>query len=289
MTDEQPRPSSHSSFSGGSASWQPDDTVEHQAARSAYLERIYRTPLLQEILARTLDVLALASGQSVLEVGCGSGLILPVFAREVGPTGRVVGLDHAPAFVAEARARVAAEGLAESVTVEEGDAYHLPYPTASFDAAHCERVLMHLTDPTAALREMARVVRPGGIVVAVEPDWLGIRIDHPEHADFAPIYRRALNFRHPDIGLTLYRRLADAGLVERQAVLVPSTITNHAVLRAYGLDLAPAAEALIVEGSLTRERAETLLAYLETASQNGTFYSYGCFHIVSGRVPPLPI
>ncbi len=286
--DEQSRPQSHSSFTGGSAAWQPDDTVEHQAARSAYLERIYRTAFLQEILARTLEVLALAPGQSVLEVGCGSGLILPVFAREVGPTGWVVGLDHAPAFVAEAQARVEAEGLAESVMVEEGDAYHLPYSDASFDAAHCERVLMHLTDPVAALREMARVVRPGGRVVAVEPDWLGIRIDHPDHADFELIYRRALNFRQPNIGLTLYRRLADAGLVDRQAALVPTNITNITVLRAYGLDLAPAAETLIAEGSVTRERAETLLTYLETASQAGTFYSYGCFHVVSGRVPPQP-
>lgn len=288
MANEQSRPQPHSSFSGGSAAWQSDDTVEHQATRSAYLERIYRTPFLQEILARTLEVLALAPGQSVLEVGCGSGLILPIFAREVGPTGRIIGLDHAPAFVAEAQARVATEGLAESVMIEEGDAYHLPYPDASFDAAHCERVLIHLTDPTAALREMARVVRPGGRIVAVEPDWLGIRIDHPDHAEFDPIYRRALNFRQPDIGLTLYRRLAAAGLVERQAVLVPSGITNYAVLRAYGLDLAPAAEALIAEGALSRERAEILLAYLETASQDDTFYSYGCFHVVSGRVAHQP-
>ncbi|MGN6360720.1 MAG: methyltransferase domain-containing protein [Thermomicrobiales bacterium] len=268
--------------------WQPDAIAQHQADRSAYLERIAATPFVRRIAAQSLDLLTLAPGQTVLEVGCGSGVFLPLLAREVGPQGRVVGLDHAPAFVAEARARVAAAGLAGVVTVEAGDAYHLPFPDAAFDAAHCERVLMHLDDPGAALREMARVVRPGGVVVAAEPDWTGIRIDHPDRAGFDLLYRRAMNQRHPDMGLTLYRRLAEAGLVERRAALVVDIFTAIDTLRAYGVDLRPAAEALVAEGALEPGRAAALQAYLDEASAAGRVYFYGGFHVVAGQVPDRP-
>jgi SAM-dependent methyltransferase len=221
----------------------------------------------------------------VLEAGCGGGVFLPLLARAVGPTGRVVGLDHAPAFVAEARSRVADAGLAGTVTVEEGDACHLPYPDASFDAAHCERVLQHLADPAAALRELARVVRPGGWVVAAEPDWPGIRLDHPDRAGCDLLWQRSLTGAQPDMGLTLYRRLADAGLADRRARPVTGAITELAVWRTYIADLRPTAEALVAEGQLTRERAEALLAYLNTADRDGRFYGCGVVHVVAGRTP----
>src|SRR6478735_9308551 len=121
-----------------SADFHPEYSAGHRAEWSDHLERVFASPVGQEIAARTLDLLALHPGQRVLEVGCGTGVFLPLLAREVGPAGRVVGIDHSPDFVAEARARVAEAGLAEVVTVEVGDAYHLPFPDDSFDAAHSE-------------------------------------------------------------------------------------------------------------------------------------------------------
>jgi protein-L-isoaspartate O-methyltransferase len=61
-------------------------------------------PLLREVANRSIDLLALQAREQVLEVGCGSGVFLPLLAEAVGESGRVVGLDHAPAFVEQARA-----------------------------------------------------------------------------------------------------------------------------------------------------------------------------------------
>lgn len=158
MTQETGRVSPPGATRVGSADWQPETVAQQHDAISAYLNDVFASPALHRITARTMALLALAPGEAVLEVGCGTGVFLPLLARAVGPGGRVVGLDHAPTFVEEARQRVAVDGLAATVEVEEGDAYRLPFPDASFDAAHCERVLMHLDDPDAALREMARVV-----------------------------------------------------------------------------------------------------------------------------------
>jgi len=270
----------------GSADWQPEAIARRHGAVRAYLADVFATPDMRAIAARAMDLLALVPGSAVLEVGCGTGVFLPLLARAVGPAGRVVGLDHAATFVEEARRRVAADGLAATVTVEEGDAYHLPFPDATFDAAHCERVLMHLGDPTAVLREMRRVVRPGGRIVAVEPDWGGLRMDHPDREALDLLYARNLaRTRHPDAGLALNRRFAEAGLVERAIVPLVGGGTDFALLRLFGLDLWPAAEALVAEGRLERGRAEAALAYLDDASRTGTFYASMVMFVAMGRVP----
>lgn len=269
-----------------SADWQPEAVAQRHGEVSAYLAGVSATPALRMIADRTMALLALAPGERVLEVGCGTGVFLPLLARAVGPAGRVVGLDHAPTFVAEARAQIAAQGLGGYVVVEEGDASRLPFPDASFDAAHCERVLMHLDDPTIVLREMRRVVRPGGRVVAVEPDWGGLRIDHPDREALDLIYARNLRrTRQPDAGLTLHRRFAAVGLAEREVVPIVAATTDVALLRLYGLDLRPAAEALVGEGRLDRERVEAALAYLDDASRDGTFYATIAMCLAAGRVP----
>ncbi len=98
-------------------------------------------------------------------------------------------------------------GFAE--VTEEADAYRLPFAEDAFDTAHCERVLMHLEEPGAALAEMKRVVRPGGWVVAVEPDWAGLRIDHVDPDGLHLLLVRARRSRQPGMGVKLYRHMGE--------------------------------------------------------------------------------
>lgn len=92
--------------------------------------------------------------RSVLEVGCGTGLLLRRFAALAG---EAVGVDLSPGMLAHARAR--------GLTVVEGDAAALPFPDARFDVAVSFKTLPHVPDLRRALAEMARVVRPGGLLV----------------------------------------------------------------------------------------------------------------------------
>jgi ubiquinone/menaquinone biosynthesis C-methylase UbiE len=270
----------------GSTHWQPGGVAARGAELVEYLERLATMPLLRETARTALELLQLRPGQRVLEAGCGAGAFLPPLAQAVDRAGRVVAVDHSPEFVRAAQARMATNALRSVVTVRQADIHRLPFADGEFDAAHCERVLMHLDDPAAALREIRRVVRPGGWVVAAEPDWRGAQIDHPDREALELLNARWLTkFRNPGIGLELNRHFAAAGLVERRIEAMVDYATNLDNLTAYGWDLTPAAEALVSEKGLAADRAARVLRYLTEASQSQQLYAYVGMFVAAGRVP----
>ncbi len=111
---------------------------------------------------RSLELLALEPGEAVIVAGCGTGLDLPLLPPGID----VTGFDLSPRMVERARRRAASLGLAARLDV--ADAVRLPYPDASFDAAVLHLILAIVPDPVACLREVARVVRPGGRVAVLD-------------------------------------------------------------------------------------------------------------------------
>lgn len=128
----------------------------------------------------------------VLDVGCGPGSITLGLARRV-PEGRVIGIDAAPPVLDVARKAAAAAGD-ERTEIAEGDVYALDLPDDSVDVVHAHQVLQHLADPVAALMEMRRVCRPGGLVAVRDADYAGM-FWYPQWPGM-------------DLWRTLYRRLA---------------------------------------------------------------------------------
>lgn len=111
----------------------------------------------------------LAPGRRALELGCGTG----VFLEKTAPSGATIhGLDLSEDLLVKARARLA--GFA-NVTLDRGNAEQMLYPAADFDTAYGSSVLHHL-DLDAALREVHRVVRPGGRLVFAEPNILNPQV-----------------------------------------------------------------------------------------------------------------
>ncbi len=141
----------------------------------------------------------LRPGVSVLDVGCGPGTITADIARLVAP-GRVVGFDRSADVVAAATADHA--GI-ENVDFRQGDVYAIGERDDSFDVVHAHQVLQHLSDPVAALSEMGRVCRLGGVVAARDADY--------EAFTLAPADGRL------DRWLDLYRRVARANGAEPDA------------------------------------------------------------------------
>ncbi|GAC1319148.1 MAG: methyltransferase domain-containing protein [Acidimicrobiales bacterium] len=113
----------------------------------------------------------LESGQRVLDVGCGPGTITLDIAARVAP-GQVLGVDASAAVIADAEKRRQEVGAA-NVTFTAGDAYRLDHADGSFDVVHAHQMLQHLSDPVAALREMRRVLRPGGVGAFRDSDYAG--------------------------------------------------------------------------------------------------------------------
>jgi demethylmenaquinone methyltransferase/2-methoxy-6-polyprenyl-1,4-benzoquinol methylase len=100
-------------------------------------------------------------GDTVLDVATGTGAVAAELIRRTGCS--VVGLDQSREMLAEARRR-----LPPSVELVEGDADHLPFPDGSFAALTFTYLMRYVDDPAATLRELARVVRPGGTIAGLE-------------------------------------------------------------------------------------------------------------------------
>jgi SAM-dependent methyltransferase len=116
-----------------------------------------------ELCARRIG---LGDVRSVLDVGAGVGHWGRLLSRVLSPEATVVGVDREPQWVSEAAER--APDLRFSYRA--GSVEALPFEDASFDLVTCQTVLIHVASPAAALAEMLRVVRPGGVVLASEPN-----------------------------------------------------------------------------------------------------------------------
>jgi ubiquinone/menaquinone biosynthesis C-methylase UbiE len=194
------------------------DTYTHGHAESVLQSHRWRTA---ENSAGYL-LPSLRPGLDLLDVGCGPGTITVDLAARVAP-GRVVGLDVSADPLAEARAAASRAGV--EVTFEVGDVYALGVDDDSFDVVHAHQVLQHLTDPVAALREMARVCRPCGVIAVRDVDY-GAFVTFPadEGLDrWLDLYHRVArrNGAEPDAGRRLLSWAHAAGL--RDTVASAST------------------------------------------------------------------
>jgi SAM-dependent methyltransferase len=115
------------------------------------------------------DRLALAPGERVLEIGCGTGNLWRENAGRVPAGVTLVLADLSPGMLAEARARLA--GLPLAPELREADAQALPFPDESFDLVIANHMIYHVPDRARALREVRRVLRPGGRFVASTNHW----------------------------------------------------------------------------------------------------------------------
>jgi SAM-dependent methyltransferase len=155
----------------------------------------------------------LSTGARVLDVGCGPGTITVGLAARVRE-GRVLGIDAAEAVLADARAEAVRQGR-RNVSFKVGDVYRLGFEDGSFDVVHAHQVLQHLADPVAALVEMRRVCRQGGVVAARDGDYGGMFWfpEDPEMEEWRALYQRtarAVN-GEPDAGRRLLRWARAAG------------------------------------------------------------------------------
>lgn len=158
----------------------------------------------------------LTVGLRVLDVGSGPGTITADFARLVAP-GAVLGLDRSPEVVAAATVLALDQQLA-NLSFEAGDVYALNFPDDSFDVVHAHQVLQHLTDPVAALKEMRRVAKPGGIVAVRDADFHGMFWcpELPEMDEWMDLYQQVArhNRAEPDAGRRLLHWAQAAGFTD---------------------------------------------------------------------------
>jgi len=158
----------------------------------------------------------LNSGATLLDIGCGPGTITADLAGLVAPA-RVTALEVTEAALGIARAEIDRRGLT-TVDFAVGDVHALDFPDDSFDVVHAHQVLQHLGDPVAALREMRRITRPGGVVAVRDGDYAAFTWfpELPELDEWLDLYQRVArgNGGEPDAGRRLLSWAHAAGFTD---------------------------------------------------------------------------
>lgn len=210
---------------------------------------IYESKFVPALFAdwapHVVDMADVSSGQSVLDVACGTGIVARTAATRVGSDGRVVGVDLNPAML------TVAGRVCPGVELREADVTELPFDDASFDSVLCQMALMFFPDPVAAIREMGRVVQPRGAVVVMVPSSL----------DAQPAYRPLVELAAEHAGpeavamLSAYWACGDLdeliGTVRAAGLEVLSTRTRMGTAHFGSIDEFVAVE---VESTPVRER-----------------------------------
>ena len=225
---------------------------------AAYLDQVRGLEAVADWKERSFAALAPRPGAVLLDVGCGTGEDVLALARHVAPGGRAIGVDASEAMVAEARRRAAEAGEA-AVEFLRSDVRSLALPADAVDGCRAERVLQHVEDPAEAIGEMARVVRPGGMLVAAEPDWGTLVIDSGEPATAAEVAAAAgRRLRSGLVGRSLRRLFLDAALGD-VAVAARTLVVTDRVRAEMLFDLPGAARQAVDDGRLAADRAASWL------------------------------
>ena len=194
------------------------------------LSMIYQTEDIKEMQRQYRAWFDPKPGETILDVGCGTGVNVLAISKLVGETGKVIGIDNSPAMLAIARDKAAAENIEYRLMgVEDMD-----FADNSFDGVVCTQVLGYVEDPLPVIRSLLRVVKPTGRVFVAETDWDSLAYSIPDKE----LQRRVtLSFtdHHGDgwVGRRLYPLCRQAGAAEIE--LHPYVIHNAEYsIRKYG-------------------------------------------------------
>ncbi len=244
--------------------------VHFDACTAKSIDKGYRSPEIVALRARLRSALALGRGETVVDAGCGTGLLCAEMANEVGSSGRVIGVDVSPHMLTLAKSQCAAH---PKIELHHGDIHVLPMDDAAANALACMQVLLFVTDVASALLEFHRVLAPTGRLVIVETDWRSAVLNTSDK----DLTHRLFEFwdtvaASPNLPARLGPLLRDAGFAVTAIEAVPILNTafkpdgfSHDYVK--GL-----ARQAVGAGALTDTEASNWIADLEQKERDGGYF-----------------
>ena len=253
-----------------------------QTAMLARLEDRARCPDQQSVNAAFINAVNPRRNERLLEVGCGSGVLCRLAAKELDQTGNITGIDIAFAFLQAGRKMVLHPGSAPPIDFSAGRAENLPFVDRSFDTVFTARLLLHVVDPEKVVNEMVRVVKPGGRVVLMDWDFDTVAVDHANRE----LTRRLIHWRTDHLGgnnwsgRKLFGYLAHAGLTDLK--ISPMVSVARSEQDSLTQSLWNAARIARDQNIFTGGEYETWTGELQAAMKAGHFNASIVYFIVSG-------
>jgi ubiquinone/menaquinone biosynthesis C-methylase UbiE len=228
----------------------------------------------------------LQPGETVLEIGCGTGRLLPELARATGKTGRVIGLEPQPLFAKEAERFILEEKQSATTKVLTGGAEDIPLPDASVDICVAQTVLIHIPSDKfpKVFSEVKRVLKPDGRFMSVDQDGDTWIIDHPDRAVTRKVIQFNSDYRYADgwTGRYLGRLFRQNGF---QNVRVQAWTHMDTESGSYLHRMAQRiAQAAAEHGILSQDECRKWLNELDERTTKGNFFSSICFFCCQGRI-----
>ena len=242
-----------------------DHWVTIEPERLEAYEQMFRwRPEMEPLIAPA----EIASGQVVLDYGCGPGWLAIEIAQRVGAAGHVYGVDVNADFLARAAEHASAQGVGDRMTFHRALDERIPLSDASVERVITKNVLEYVSDLHATLLELRRVLRPGGRLHVVDSDWGMLAVEPLGAAAIAELFAAAsIAYRTPLIGRKLFGALRAAGFADvRVQILASADTRGH--FAPIVTNMAAYARA---SGRLPSETIDRLLGALEIALKEGTY------------------
>jgi len=189
----------------------------------AYEEMFRWRPELEPLL----EPAGIVEGQTVVDYGCGPGMLSLELAQRVGETGRVHAVDINDLFLQRAAGHAEADRLRDRIEFHRIEADRLPLAGGTVDRVVCKNVLEYVDDPLQTLRDFRRVLRPGGRVHAIDSDWGMLAVEPIGPERLARVFEAArIAYRTPLIGRKLFGFMREAGFHEVRVKVLAGADTS---------------------------------------------------------------
>ena len=247
------------------------------ATRERFIERLElrgKDPTFVAYREAYLELIDLPRTATVLDLGCGTGVVARAIAARDGFTGTVTGIDLSDDFIAAAETFAADDGVSDRVQFAVGDAHQLDFRAASFDTVVAHTLVSHVRDPLAVLAEAARVVRPGGSVAVFDGDYASLTFgcSDPRLGEAVEPALQATIMSSPRVMREIPRLLPKAGL---RLIATQAHVYAEAGSSTFMLNLAETYAPLTAAstGQLSAAHVDAWLADQRRSASDGTFFA----------------